>query len=299
MQASSRQRWALALVVITPALWAINSLVARLATGVIDAHLLAFVRWLMAAAVFAVGARTELWAQRRQLARDWKHYLVLGSLGMWICGAWVYVGGHTTTVLNISLIYALSPVLIAAASAAWLKEPLDRWRVLGIGLALAGVLHVVLKGQWGSVASVQWVVGDAWMVGATLSWTLYSLLLKKWSSPLSASARLAAISLAGVLALLPFTLWEQSLQGASGLSLRGLELAALAAALPGYLAYLAYSVMQRELGAARVGVSIYLGPLWSAALGWLVLSEPLHAYHALGVVLVLPGIYLVTRPQRV
>ena len=56
--------------------------------------------------------------------------------------------------------------------------------------------------------------------------------------------------------------------------------------------------MQRELGAARVGVVIYLGPLYAAGLAWLVLGEPLYAFHAVGMVLVLGGIYLVNRAAR-
>ncbi|MEI8325353.1 MAG: EamA family transporter [Betaproteobacteria bacterium] len=98
---------------------------------------------------------------------------------------------------------------------------------------------------------------------------------------MSAAGRLAVITLSGVLVLLPFALWEVHTGAGPALTLRGLELVALAAVLPGYAAYLAYSVRQREFGAARVSVSIYLGPLWTAALAWLLLAEPLHRYHAL------------------
>ena len=37
---------------------------------------------------------------------------------------------------------------------------------------------------------------------------------------------------------------------------------------------------------------IYLGPLYAAALAWFVLGEPLHAYHAVGALIILPGIFL-------
>ncbi len=297
MQAASRRRWAIVLVFVTPALWAFNSLVARLAPGLIEPYSLALLRWLFAGMAFAYGARAELCRQRTQLVLHWKHNLILGTLGMAFCGAWVYVGGRTTTVLNISLIYALSPVLIAALSALWLKEALNRWQALGIGLALAGVLNVVLKGQWSQLSTIQWVAGDAWIAAATASWTAYCLLLKRWQIDLTASARLAAISLSGVLMLLPFALSEYMSSGTPAVTPEGLGLAVFAAALPGYAAYLAFSVMQRELGAARVGVSMYLSPLYAAALGWLLLGESLHPYHALGLILVLPGIYLVTRPR--
>lgn len=298
MSVNSRHRAALALIFITPALWTVNYLVARRAPGVIEPHLLALLRWLMASVLFALGARSEWWPHRHQIATGWKHYLVLGALGMWICGAWVYIGGRTTGAVNIALIYSISPVLIAAASALWLKERFSVLQACGVALALAGVLHVVLKGQWGALAAVQFVPGDGWILAATLSWTAYSLLLKKWPSPLGPSARLAVISFAGVLVLLPFVIWEALHNPLPVLTAQGFGLALAAAVLPGYGAYLAYSVMQRELGAARVSVVLYLGPLYTAVMAWLVLGEPLQAHHGWGMALVLPGIYLVQRPAK-
>lgn len=299
MHAAARHRLALALLFITPALWAVNALVARKATGAIEPHLLALLRWLLASGLFFLGTHAEIWAQRRQVLADWHHYLVLGALGMWICGAWVYIGGHTTSAANIGLIYAISPVLIVLASALWLGESFRLRQALGVGLALAGVLHVVLKGQWDALAAVQFVPGDGWILAATLSWTLYSLLLKKWHSPLGLGAQLALISLAGALINLPFALWEVLSSPLPALTLEGGALALTAAIIPGFGAYLAHSFMQRELGAARVSVVLYLSPIYTALLAWLVLGEGLSAFHLWGMALVLPGIYLVTRhPAR-
>lgn len=295
MPSAPRQRLAAALLFIVPALWSVNYLIARLAPPLIAPHLLAAQRWLLAGAAFGLLAQRELWAQRHAVRADWRHMLVLGALGMWICGAWVYLGGQTTSAVNIALIYSLSPVLIVLVSRLWLKEPFSAVQALGVALALAGVLHVVLKGQWGDLARVRWVAGDAWILGAALSWTFYSVLLKRWPSPLSEGARLGVIALAGVLVLLPFAAWEAAFAPQPAFSWPGLALAVAGAALPGYGAYLGYSVMLRELGAARVSVVLYLGPPYGALMAWAVLGEPIRLYHAVGLTLILPGIYLVNR----
>jgi len=294
MHPPTRHHAALALLFITPALWAVNALIARKATA-IEPHLLAMTRWLLASALFAASTHREIWAHRRQVLADWKHYVVLGALGMWICGAWVYIGGRSTSAANIGLIYSVSPVLIVLASALWLRERLRPVQGVGVGLALAGVLHVVLKGQWGALAAVQFVPGDGWILAATLSWTLYSLLLKKWPSPLGAGARLAVISAAGALVNLPFALWEVARSTTPVFTADWALYAVIAAVVPGYAAYLAHSVMQRELGAARVSMVLYLAPIYTGLMAWLVLGEPLGTHHLLGLALVLPGIYLVTR----
>ena len=295
---AKRHGFALALLFIAPALWAVNYLVARSAPGVIEPHLLASLRWLMAALLFSLGNWGELRAHRAKILQDWKHYLVLGALGMWICGAWVYIGGRTTVAVNIALIYAVSPVLIVAASALWLKERITAIQVSGVLLALAGVLHVILKGQWADLTAVQFVAGDGWVLAAAVSWAAYSLVLKKWHSPLSASARLSVISLSGVLVMLPFTVIEAIQNPLPVLTWPGFGLALAAAVIPGYGAYLSFSVMQRELGAARVSVTLYLGPLYAAVIAWMVLGEPLRLHHYVGMALVLPGIYLVNRKAK-
>lgn len=295
MPLTSRQRLAVALIFITPAFWAINYLVARRAPGVIEPNLLALLRWIGAGSIFAAVNWRELHRHRAHIATDWRHFLVLGALGMWICGAWVYIGGRTTTAVNISLIYALAPIFIVLVSTWWLRESFGRPQALGMALALAGVLHVILRGQWMALADVQFVPGDGWILAATVSWAAYALLLKRWTSPLSAGARLSAISFGGVAVLIPFTLWELATATGPALSLEGLGLALTAAIFPGCLAYWSYLVIQRELGPARASVVQYLGPLYAAGLGWLVLNEPLHRHHAVGMALVIGGIYLVTK----
>ena len=180
MPPTSKHRLAVALIFITPALWAVNYLVARSAPGVIEPHALALLRWLIASVLFSLGHWGEIWDARREIGREYKRYLVLGAVGMWICGAWVYIGGRTTAAINISLIYSISPVLIVLSATLWLKERISVIQGIGVALALAGVLHVVLKGEWTMLGSVTLVPGDGWIVGATIAWATYSLLLRKW-----------------------------------------------------------------------------------------------------------------------
>ena len=84
-------------------MWAVNYLVARTAPGIIGPHVLALGRWSLAGLILAFIARDELWRERANILKAWPQYVVLGFLGMLICGAWVYWGGETTTALNIAL----------------------------------------------------------------------------------------------------------------------------------------------------------------------------------------------------
>ncbi|WP_232834633.1 DMT family transporter [Rhodoferax ferrireducens] len=291
----SRHRLALALIWVTPAFWAVNYIVARAAPGVVEPHMLALGRWALAGALLTIMARAELWRERRSIAAVWPQYVVLGALGMLVCGAWVYQGAKTTVAMNIALIYSASPVLIALGAVAWLGERFAPRQALGVLVAMAGVMHVIVKGQWMALTHVQWVAGDGWIVVAMVSWAGYALLQKKWPSSLSATARLAAICWGGVLVLLPFALWELSLTDTPAWSRQATGLTVVAALVPGLGAYWIYGWSQKILGASRVAVTLYLGPLYAAVAAWGVLNEPLGWHHLAGAALILPGVFLVTR----
>ncbi|MEZ5738702.1 MAG: DMT family transporter [Burkholderiaceae bacterium] len=294
----TRRQFAYCLIFIAPAFWSANYLVARLAPGVIEPHLLAFLRWLFAFLLMLPIALRELLRQWPGWRREWRDLLVLGGLGMWVCGAFVYIGGRTTTAANIGLLYALAPVMIAAASARLFGDRLTRLQIAGVVLAAAGMVAIILKGSIANLLAVRFTAGDLWVITAVVCWTIYSLLLRRQPSVLGPFARLTAIALGGLIVLLPFTAAEIALTGLPTDWPRALSLALLAALLPGFGAYQAYSFMQRELGPSRTGLVLYLGPLYSAGVGWLFLAEMPAWYHAAGGMLILPGIWLANRTDR-
>jgi drug/metabolite transporter (DMT)-like permease len=293
--ATADQRLAQALVFVTPALWSVNYLVARWAPEFIAPHALALGRWSLAALLLALVCRDELRAKRAAIRAEAAQLLVLGALGMWVCGAFVYIGGRTTTAVNIGLLYATSPVLIALASALWLRERLGPTQWLGVAMALGGMLHILLKGQWQALAHWRVNPGDAWIAVAVVCWAGYSLLLRAWPSSFGPTARLTLIACGGVVVLLPLTLLEAWLGPPTRIAWQTLALVLAAALIPGAGAYAAYSYMQRKLGAARVAMVLYLSPLYAAVIGWAVLGETLGAVHAIGALLILPGIWLSSR----
>lgn len=294
-EAAVRQRrLALLLLWLVPALWTVNYVVARKAPGVIGPYLLALGRWSLAALVLMGFTGSELWCKRAEISKAWWQYAVLGSLGMLVCGAWVYQGARSTGAMNIALIYAASPVLIGLGAAMWLGERFSWRQGLGVLLALTGVLHVVVRGQWSELGRVHFVAGDGWIAAATVSWAGYALLQKRWPSSLSASARLAMICMGGVAVLLPCALWEASTPGLTDWGLPALLLVVVAGLVPGLGAYWIYGWAQKILGASRVAVSLYLGPLYAAFVSWWVLGEAPGLHHAMGAALILPGVFFVT-----
>lgn len=287
--------WAQVLLFVVPALWSSNYLIARLANDVIHPHALAFGRWALAFALLLPFVGAGLRANLAAVRREWLHLLVLGALGMWICGAWVYIGAHSTSAANIALIYAAAPVAIAIAGVKVLHERMGGWQWAAVGSALVGVLFVIARGDIHNLLGLRMAPGDGWIVAATVAWTAYSVLLKHWPSALGPGERLAAIIGGGLIVLAPATLWEWATAPPLPLTTQGLFLVGLSAVLPGVLSYGAYSLLQRELGAARTALMQYLAPVYGALGAWWVLGEVPRWYHGVGAALILPSIWLATR----
>ncbi len=287
------QRWAMVLIWLVPFLWTVNIVASRQAPGVVSPNVLALGRWALAGSILTVFSARELWQHRCVLWQQRWRYLLLGGCGMWICGAWVYLAGESTVSMNISLIYASSPVLIAMGSVLWLKEHFSMRQLWGVVLAMSGVVHVIVQGQWANLSAVKLVPGDLWIVGAAVAWAAYALLQRRWPSVMSSTAQLAAICLGGVLVILPFALWELASAHTPSIGANALGLMVLTALLPGVMAYWIYGWAQKVLGASRVAVTLYLGPLYTAVVAWGVLNEPLGGFHLVGGLLILSGVALV------
>lgn len=286
---------AYALLFFCPVLFATNMLVAKATADLIPPVALAFFRWAVALLIIAPIGLPRLWRYRRQIRAEALDLLLLGALGMGVCGAFVYIGADTTTATNIGLIYSSSPVLIIILAALLFGQRIGGMAMIGVGIALAGVLTIIARGDIDVLAGVRFVIGDLWILAAATGWAVYSVVLKFRPSGLDTFTRFCAICLAGVLVLLPFTIAEHATGQMVQWTMETAGWVLLLALVPGIGAYMVYAFVVDRLGAERAALIMYLIPLFNAALAWLLLGEALVWYHYLGAVMVLGGIWLANR----
>lgn len=283
------------LLVATALMFAANMLTARATSDELPPVALAFWRWAGALVLLLPFCTASLWRHRRAALAEWRDLLLLGALGMGVCGAVVYMGAATTSATNIGLIYAASPVLIILFARLFYGETMNGRQMLGVALSLAGVLVVIARGQVQTFLAVRFTVGDLLILAAAIAWAVYSVVLKHRPSALPPTTRLAAITIGGLISLLPFVVAEPLFYKPYPLTWHSVGVAAFLALVPGFGAYQAYGYVQRHLGAGPTGLIMYMSPLFTGLLGFALLGEELHLYHLVGVLLVLPGIFLATR----
>lgn len=96
----------------TPLFFSTNLIFGRGVVGEVAPFTLAFIRWSLVALFLAPFAWRERQALATIAAEKPYRILLLGFLGMWMCGAVVYLGLSTTSAINGTLIYTTSPLFI-------------------------------------------------------------------------------------------------------------------------------------------------------------------------------------------
>ena len=272
-----------------------NMILARANAGEIPSFALACVRWTIIAIGLAPFAIHQLKSQGRKLwARGWL-IAAAGFLGMFLCGGPVYMAGVTTTAINIALIMSLSPIVVLLVS--WLAglETIGGLRLLGVGLSLAGALLIIVHGTAASLTSWAGLEGDLLMLLAMLGWSGYTLLQSRAAPNVPFLGRISLFAAAGALFSLPFAIREAVLFPARVFSLHAVELYLFAGIVPGILAYGGFAFLDGKFGSVRTSLVVYVGPVASALLSFLILGEPPHLIHYLGGALILAGVWVSLR----
>jgi len=284
-----------ALLLATPAMFAANVLVARLAAGWLPPLALTFWRWFFTALLAGALAASALRASWPAMKREGPASLLLGAIGMTLCGAAAYLAGEHTSAVNIGLIYAGSPVVMVLLAYAFLREPLGALRITGILLCIAGIVAIVSRGDLATLRGLAINRGDLWALAGSLGWAVYSFLLRRLKTELDVTVRFAWLCVAGAAAAAPFAAAEWAAGKRFEFSAESIGLLALTVCFASYGSYVLYARLQQMAGVAFAGLAIYLTPLFAALYGWMFVAEPLRSYHVAGMVLVLCGVWLAGR----
>ncbi len=277
-------------------LWSGNFVVGRAVHARIPPVGLAFWRWTLALAILVVLARRSLRAQWRTLLGAWRILLPLGILGVGNFNMFVYVGLHETSATNALLLQSACPALIVGIAFASGAGRATLRQIVGIGISLAGVLTILTRGAPGALSTLSLARGDLWVLGAVLSWAVYTLLLARRPANVDPLALLAALVAVGVAWIAPFYAREI----ASG---ERMEVDAVTAASVLYVAVFASVVAYQlwnegvaRVGANRAGVFLHLMPAFGSLLAVALLGESFRLSQLVGLALILGGVFLAGAP---
>jgi len=230
--------------------------------------------------------------KRRLEPRDRGALVLIAVTGVGVYHLALNYGEQYVSASVAALIVASFPVMVAIGSRLVLDERITRTKWTGIGLALLGVVILVLWGTPGAELSIEF--GAAVTALAPLAWTVYTIAGKPLVAKYGA-LRLTTWAMGlGTLLVTPFAIGP-TLADLPGLSLSDWGWLAFLAFLCSTYAYTIWLYALDVLEASELAVWIYLVPLLSLVWAAVVLDETPTAYALIGGAMVLGGVILTQR----
>ena len=285
------------LLAMTTLFWGGNAVAGKMAVGELSFMSLTFFRWVGALLLLLPFA----W---RPLMRDWpvvrRHFVLLfglGAVGFTGFNLFMYWALTHTSVVNVVIEQAAIPVLIMLFNFIAFRLRVRLLQIVGLVLALTGVVLTVTGGQPALLLQGQVNIGDGIMMLSALCYAVYSVGLR-WRPAMHWLSFLLVLVFAASLVSGLFWLTEVSRTGVVLPTGKGWWLVAYVAFFPSLLSQLFFARGVDLIGANRAGLFINMVPIWGSLLAVLLLGEMFHWYHAAGLALVMGGIFLAERAAR-
>ncbi|VXB75632.1 DMT family transporter [Massilia sp. 9I] len=289
----------IALLSVPPILWAGNAIVGRLVRDAVPPMTLNLIRWSIALLVLVPLGRAAL-RHGSGVLTNWRRYAMLGLLGVGLYNSLQYLALQSSTPINVTLVASGVPVWMLLVGRLFYGVPVKRKQIVGALLSILGVLVVLCRGDIHQLLQLRLVIGDLYMILATIAWSFYSWMLMQQKDVPGLRADWAAFLLAqvgyGVL-------WSAALAGGEW-ALRDTHIAwswPLAAALlyvaigPAILAMRCWGAGVQRAGPSIGAFFINLTPLFTALLSSAFLGEAPHLYHVLAFGMIVGGIAVSAR----
>ena len=271
-------------------LWSGNFIIARGLSESIHPVSLAFWRWFVAVvALLPFGLRS--------LINDWQliksnfNYLMLTALiGVTIFNTLIYVAGHTTTALNLSLIAISIPIFILILSQIFYREMITIKKAAGVLVTITGILLLICNGSITALLHIRFALGDLLMLLASITFAVYSILVKKIPAGLSMKAFLLSTFILGLIPLLPLYLWERSAYGADTFGSTTVLSILYVGIFASLVAFFMWNKAILKIGPSKTSLVYYSLPVFSGISALLFLDEPITGIHVFSMLLIISGI---------
>ena len=281
------------LAVLATFIWSFNFVIARGISEQIPPISLAFYRWLLASLIILPFALKQFKQEWPVVKRSWRYLFFVAVTGVAMFNTFVYIGGHYTSAINLTLIATTtSPVIAVILARIFLKEQIGWLKTIGMLLCIAGVLFLLLKGDIQNALTLKFTKGDLWVLAAALAFAVYHTLVRKKPAAISPVNFLFVIFSFGTLLLFPFFLYEISVTAPVKRSVNLLLIILYLALGASVICFLIWNIAIRNLGAGRTALFGNLILVFGSIEAVLILHEPFTWIHVVSIILVFAGIII-------
>ena len=279
--------------------WAGNTIAGRLAVGEVSPLVIVFMRWTIVFAILLMTKRKELPAALPKLKGKWPWVFMMGALGLSFFNTLFYIAAQSTTAINLGLIQCAMPMFILIGVTLILKTKLTFGQIIGTILTMAGVLLIISKGDFSLLVGLQINKGDWIMLGACIFYAGYTIGLQNRPDIDNMTMMTVFAGAAWVLSI-PILLIEVT-QGTAQWPATQLAwlIVLFISLIPSFMSQVFYMRGVDLIGPDRAGVYSNLVPIYSAALGVLILNEAFGLYQFLSIIIVITGLTVISRSKPI
>ncbi len=278
--------------------WSFNNIIAKEHATDLTPIEFAAGRWLVAALILLPFTAKELWKNRAYFKKRLLWIFSLGLSGIVLDNTLIYLAAETASATNIGILSILAPIFLALLSFFFLHKPITRKQIIGMLVAVFGVLIVITKGDLTDITRMKIAVGDFWVIANAAFFALYSFLQFSKPKNISQTALLSITVWAGVIVLLPLLFLYTPLPVLRKLTLVDYSLFIYLGIFNSVLAYLFWNSALAKIGAVQTGIIYYLLPIFTMIEAAFVLKSEIHLNQIIGGFIVICGILLVTFGQK-
>lgn len=277
--------------------WGISFIATKVAVGVFPPLTVVELRLLIAtfcfAAWFLIKEKRIALGPRNLLWQIFLFSLVSTSLHY----SFQTAGLRYTTATNASIYALTAPIFIILIAVFFLHERVTFKKVLGVLLAICGIILVMGPEQLIKFSLKGHLLGDILVLMSFMFWAIFTVYGRKLTIKVKALELTSGMTIFGALTMLPVSLWEISKNNFSYnlITLKSILAIVFLGLTCSFLATIFYIQALEKAESQKVGIFMYVVPLITYIVATLFLGEKAGILLLIGSILVMSGVYITER----
>ncbi len=227
--------------------------------------------------------------------KDWLRMLAAALLGMVINMLSFFKGLELSTPINSAVLITISPIVVVALSAVFLKERVTKNKGFGIFLGFAGALALVLFGAELRNDAPNIPLGNSLFIVNAFTYGAYLIVAKKLVEKYHPFTLMKWLFTIAIIINFPITFREFLEIEWAKMPLWAYGVVAFVIIGTTFLTYLLNIFAMTELKASTIGAFIYVQPVFGILFAIMMGKDSLTLIKVLAGLLVLIGVYLASK----
>jgi drug/metabolite transporter (DMT)-like permease len=283
------------LIVVASFIFASNHILARFMHGLAPPMGMVFWRMVIGVLVMLPISGPGLWRNRHLVLQHWLLFTTMGALFVPLGNGVIYAAYNFTTALNGSVVATAQPAATAFFSALLFRDLISRKQATGIAIAALGVLIIIARGDPLTLLGLKLNLGDLLMLVSVCTLALNSILIPRVPRSIGIFQMMLAVQFIGLLLALPLYVAETIYYQPMPTDWKTIGVVLWLGVAVTVIALGMSNTAVRMIGANKASMLNYIRSAIAAMLAIVLLGETLYPYHAIALLLVIAGVYLMTR----